>query len=96
MKELCIPIPNLEVNQVAELTVSIADTDITYLFRIESFPWISDMGSLPQDSEKSESFARIFQLKKAIAEYDTNWELIQIFTPPQNATHIQVLYRKRT
>ena len=47
------------------------------------------------DDDVSASLARIYRLKRSIESYDKNWELIQIFTPNENAQHIQVLYRKR-
>jgi len=45
--------------------------------------------------EITQSLARISRLKKAIQNYDKSWELIQIFTPADHASYIQVLYRKK-
>jgi len=47
------------------------------------------------DDDVSASLARIYRLKRSIESYDKDWELIQIFTPSENAQHIQVLYRKK-
>ena len=62
---------------------------------MESFPWeVEDELSIADD-DVSASLARIYRLKRAIEGYDKDWELIQIYTPLENARYIQVLYRKR-
>jgi hypothetical protein len=62
---------------------------------VESFPWeVEDELSVAND-DVSASLARIYRLKRAIEGYDRDWELIQIYTPNENARYIQVLYRKR-
>lgn len=92
MKDLCVPVPNFGNDQVVELTVKIAGEEMCYSFRVESFPWKTDRSEIDSPPD---SLQRISRLKEAIAEYDKSWELIQIYTPAENATHIQVLYRKR-
>ena len=42
MNELCVPLPVLEENQVAELEVTIGDKKERYNFRVESFKWLRD------------------------------------------------------
>ena len=95
MKDLCVPIPNFGEQEIADIELRVGDEKILYSFRVESFPWdIEDELSVEGD-EITNSLARIHRLKKAIESYDPEWELIQIFTPNENALHIQVLYRRR-
>lgn len=95
MKEICIPIPYLKDNDVAEVEVVVAGKKIKYDFRVESFPWEveNEFSSLADPLERS--LARIYKLKNAIEGYSKEWELIQIFNPNENADHIHVLYRKK-
>jgi hypothetical protein len=95
MKEICIPIPYLKEQEIAEVEVSLAGQRLRYSFRVESFPWeINDEFSLLTDPLER-SLARIYKLKNAIESYDKEWELIQIFNPDGNADHIHVLYRRK-
>ena len=95
MRELCIPIPGFNPEQTAEIKLKIGKEEISYDFRVISFPWdIEDELSIGKD-ELSKSLARITRLKTAIIDYSKKWELIQIFNPAENARFIQVLYRKR-
>ncbi len=95
MKDLCVPIPDFGDEEFAELELRIGKKKIKYDFRVVSFPWdAEDELSLSAD-ELEISLARIHRLKKEIEGYDKNWELIQIFNPSEDASHIQVLYRKK-
>lgn len=95
MKDLCVPIPNFGEDEIADIELRVGNEKISYSFRVESFAWeVEDELSVAND-DVSASLARIYRLKRAIEGYDKNWELIQIFTPSDNATHIQVLYRRR-
>ncbi len=94
IKDLCIPLPQLENNQIADVEVTVGEKKIKYHFRVESIPWNAE--DELKGKYESPSLERIYRLKKAINNYDKNWELIQIFTPPENAKFIQVLYRKKT
>jgi len=95
MKDLCVPIPNFGDQEIADIELRIGDKKITYSFRVESFPWDIKDELSTKDDEITNSLARIHRLKKSIESYDPGWELIQIFTPNENAQHIQVLYRRR-
>jgi hypothetical protein len=95
MKDLCVPIPGFGDSQHAELTLKVGEKQQTINYRVESFPWDSEHDHFPEDDNVSVSLARIERLKKAIKNYDLDWELIQIFTPSENAKSIQVLYRKK-
>jgi hypothetical protein len=95
MKDLCVPIPDFGEDEIADIELRVGDEKISYSFRVESFPWeVEDELSVSND-DVSASLARIYRLKRSIEGYDKDWELIQIFTPNDNARHIQVLYRKR-
>ncbi len=95
MRELCVPIPGFSSEQSAEIKLTIGKEEVSYDFRIASFPWdIEDELSIGED-ELSKSLARITRLKTAINDYRHEWELIQIFNPAENASFIQVLYRKK-
>lgn len=95
MKDLCVPIPNFGEDEIADIELRVGDEKISYSFRVESFAWqVEDELSVTED-DVSASLARIYRLKRAIEGYDKDWELIQIFTPNDNARHIQVLYRRR-
>lgn len=95
MKDLCVPIPHFGEDEIADIELQVGEEKISYSFRVESFPWeVEDELSIADD-DVSASLARIYRLKRAIEGYDKNWELIQIFTPNDNARYIQVLYRKR-
>jgi hypothetical protein len=96
MKDLCVPIPNLKDNQIAQLEVTVGEDKLKYEFRVESFLWETDDDLINfQSDHVSHSLTRISRLKQAIESYDPAWELIQIFTPADNSKYIQVLYRKR-
>jgi len=95
MKDLCVPIPNFGEDEIADIELRVGDKKISYSFRVESFPWeVEDELSVAND-DVSASLARIYRLKRSIEGYDKDWELIQIFTPNDEARYIQVLYRKR-
>lgn len=96
MKDLCVPIPDLKDNQIAQLEVTVGQEKLKYEFRVESFLWETEDDLIhPPSDHVSRSLARITRLKKSIEAYDSGWELIQIFTPADNSKYIQVLYRKR-
>ena len=95
MKDLCVPIPNFGEDEIADIELRVGDKKMSYSFRVESFPWEVDDELSVSNDDVSASLARIYRLKRSIEGYDKNWELIQIFTPNEDAQHIQVLYRKR-
>jgi len=95
MKDLCVPIPNFSEDEIADIELRVGEEKVSYSFRVESFPWeVEDELSVSND-DVSASLARIYRLKRSIEGYDKDWELIQIFTPNDQARYIQVLYRKR-
>ncbi len=95
MRELCVPIPRFNSDQSAEIKLKVGKEEISYDFKVVSFTWdIEDELSVEKD-ELSKSLARITRLKTAINNYSQKWELIQIFNPAEDASFIQVLYRKK-
>ncbi len=95
MKDLCVPVPHFEERENAEIILKVGQEKINFNFRVVSFPWeVEDEFSNGTD-EISRSLARITRLKKAINSYDKDWELIQIYTPLEEAKFIQVLYRQK-
>jgi len=95
MKELCVPVPHFQEKEDAEILLKVGKERISFNFRVVSFPWdVKDEFSNGED-EVSRSLARITRLKNSINSYDKNWELIQIYTPLEEARFIQVLYRHR-
>jgi hypothetical protein len=97
MKDLNIPIPNFSEKNKAEIILKVRNGKLfQYYYRIESFIWENDDEFSNEADEISRSLARISRLKKAILDYDKEWELIQIYTPSKDSRTIQVLYRKKT
>lgn len=94
MKDLCVPIPRLGDEEIAEIELKVGKNKIRYNFRLVSFPWEPDP-ELVLNDELELSLAKIHRLRDEIKSYDKGWELIQIFNPAENASHIQVLYRKK-
>jgi hypothetical protein len=95
MNELCVPVPGITENDVAEVTVSIKGKKIRYEFRIESFPWDVDESLANVTDPLVISLGKIYKLKQAIESYNKKWELIQIFNPSEGSDHVHVLYRKK-
>lgn len=95
MNQLCVPVPGIKENDVAEVTVTLKDKKLKYEFRIEAFPWELDESLAGAKDPLVISLAKIYKLKLAIEAYDSNWELIQIFNPGEGSDHVHVLYRKK-
>ncbi len=95
MNQLCVPVPGITDNDIAEVIVMIKGKKIKYEFRIESFPWETDKTIADTKDPLAISLGKIYRLKQDIESYDKNWELIQIFNPTEGSDHVHVLYRKR-
>jgi len=96
MREICVPIPFTDDNQVAEVEVKFKDKKINVQYRLESFSWdVTDEMKKENDDQITENLLKIYKLKQVIADYDSDWELIQIFTPTESSKYIQVLFRKK-
>ena len=95
MRDLLIPMQRFDENDKVEIEVRVGVNKLTYHYRLESFPWEVKDELKSEEDELSRSLARISRLKKAINEYDREWEVIEILTPSKDDTTIQVLYRKK-
>jgi hypothetical protein len=93
MRELCIPLPIDIGSKLAEVEVKIGKINLKFQFRLESFPWEVDDRDVKDGI--TEDLLKIYKLKKTIADYDNDWELIQIYTPAENSKIIQILFRKK-
>ena len=92
MKEICIPIPHFGESQIAEVEVTVNGKKKKYNYRVESFQWSVET---VDDSSVSPTEMKINALRGLIETYDDSWDLVQIFTPREEATHIQVLFRQK-
>jgi hypothetical protein len=93
MKELCIPIPNFMENQIADVEVTINGKKRKYSFRVESFPWNGIHDGTSDDDHSL--LVKIDKLRDNIKNYEKGYELVQIYTPREDAKFIQVLFRQR-
>lgn len=93
MKDITIPLVDFLEEQIAEVEVKINGKKRKYNFRIESFPWKIEEEF--KDTNRDEIELKIESLRRNIENYDKTWELVQIFSPTENAKHVQVLFRQR-
>lgn len=93
MRELCIPIPFDIGSELAEVEVKIGTKNLKFQYRLDSFPW--EVNDKDIEDGITEDLLKIYKLKKTIADYDKDWELIQIYTPAEKAKIIQILFRKK-
>lgn len=94
MKEVCVPLPNLTDEQVADVEVRVGETKDTFRFRVESFDWVTE--EIDTGNDILVRVKRIQSLRRELERYDKKWEVVQIFTPAPGSRYIQVLFRKRT
>lgn len=84
MKEVVILIPDVDIEQNIEIEVRINGRKKTLQYRVELLSWEGN-DDTPTDP--------VPILKKKIAEYDKDWELMEIGAPgPDN---IPLMFRKR-
>jgi len=91
MNDVCIPIPRIEAEQVAEVEVNINGRRRRFNYRLEAFEW----GLIPQEADTQVN-TRIDHLRNRIESYNQGWELVQIYNPKPNASHIHVLFRQKS
>lgn len=94
MKDITIPLPDILDQELAEVEVTVAGKKQKYNFRLENFDWglTDDNGKLLYNSLKD----RVKELKRKIEDYNSEWELVQIFRPKPGAESIQVLFRHKS
>ncbi len=95
MIALCVPIPNFGDEQFANIKLKVDEKRMSFNYRVVSFPCDAEDELMTGHDKLELSLAQIHRLKKAIAGYNKNRELIQIYNPAEDATHIQVLCRKK-
>ncbi len=89
MGEICIPLPKFKGGQKADITVKLPDN--SYNYRVECF-------SIEHGNEaigKSHNEKIYHTLKHKIEQYDSKWELLQVFAPEGDDNLIKILYRQR-
>ena len=84
MKEICVNIPELEIDQTVEVEIRVKGKNQQLLYRVEAFA-LSE-SEIPDAS-------RVDQLRILIQSYDPAWELVQIGIP--NAQVIPVMFKQR-
>lgn len=94
MKDICIPIPKFEENQIAEVEVTVNGKKKKFNFRVESFVWDPVEQGSDQNVDISLVEKKISKLRESIESYDKNWQLVQIYTPTPGSEYIQVLFRQ--
>ena len=84
MREVVILIPDVDVEQNVEIEVRINGRKKTMQYRVELLRWEGN-DDLPVD--------KVQVIKHKIAEYDKNWELVEIGAP--NNDKIPMMFRKK-
>lgn len=75
MAKIAIQLPHIDADDIIEIEIKVNGKKKRYHYRIEKLEW----------HEETESHdVRIAKLKKAVEEYDQDWQLIQIGTPQEN------------
>lgn len=90
MNDVCIPIPRIEAEQVAEVEVNVNGKKKRFNYRLEAFEW----GLIPLAAD-TPATTRINHLRNSIESYNQGWELVQIYNPRPNDSHIHVLFRQK-
>lgn len=83
MREIVILVPDIEPEQNVEIDVRINGRKRTMQYRVELIRFEND-GTTPQD--------KVTVLRHKIAEYDKNWELVEVGAPSD--TGIPLTFRR--
>ena len=81
MREIVILVPEIDVDQNVEIDVRINGRKKTLKYRVELLRWEGD-----------QSEDRVTTLRHKIADYDKDWELVEIGAPSK--TEIPIVFRK--
>ena len=95
MREINIPIPNIEEDESVTIEVSIGKENKQLFFRLEPINLKPNQADTILTDNSLSSIERVEKLKKVIESYDKGWELIQIFAPLEKTDNIHILYRKK-
>ena len=85
MKEIVVVIPDIEIEQNIEIEVRINGRKKTIQYKVELLNWEAEW-SPPED--------KVTVLKHKIANYDKDWELVEIGAPDLNEK-IPLMFRKK-
>ena len=92
MNAVCVPLLGLAADETALVEVTVAGKKQKFNYKIESFAW----GEVQvEDGESRASSSQIENLQGQLADYASNWELVQIYQPKVGDERIQVLMRQR-
>jgi hypothetical protein len=83
-KEVVILLPDVEADQNIEIEVRINGRQRTLQYRVQLINW-EGSGSPPLD--------KVTVLRHKIADYDRNWELVEIGSPDEKG--IPLTFRRR-
>ncbi|MEM8484113.1 MAG: hypothetical protein AAF564_01130 [Bacteroidota bacterium] len=83
MKEICVNLPELEVDETVEVEIRVKGKNQELRYRVEAF----DL------TESKVDASRVDQLRILIQAYDPNWELVQIGIPDEQV--IPVMFKQR-
>lgn len=84
MREIVLLIPDIESDQNVEIDVNINGRSKTLKYRVELINWEQE-GSPPKD--------KVTVLRHKIAEFDKDWELVEIGVPTEQS--IPLTFRKK-
>lgn len=87
MREIVILIPEVEPEQNVEIEVRINGRKKTLQYRVELLHW--EGGSDTPENDK------VTILRHKIAEYDKDWELVEIGAPSRD-DNIPLMFRRKT
>ena len=85
MREIVILIPNIEVEQNVEIEVRINGRKKTIQYKVELLSF---------EEKGAPAIDKITVLKHKIAEYEKDWELVEIGAPDIH-NKIPIMFRKR-
>lgn len=83
MKEICVSLPELEVDETVEVEIRVKGKNQALRYRVETF----DL------TDSNVQASRVDQLRILIQAYDPNWELVQIGIPDEAV--IPVMFKQR-
>lgn len=83
MDQICIPLPLPDEDEALEIEVTVGGTTHLVQYRIETLRWRSDRAP----AERSE------RLRAFLQDYDSDWTLVQIGAPDEDA--VPITFRQR-
>ena len=95
MREINIPIPNIEDNEPVVIEVTLGKKNKKLFFRLEPVAIELNQINIELINKNLDSIYRVGKLKKVIENYDKSWKLIQFFAPLEKTGNIHILYRKK-